>query len=107
MGDGRESGAAATEYGLLLAAVAVLIVVLMFAFGTLTAGTLKRTGDSVAAQSGAHGVRLETVVTAPTVATTVTEGHRCGRHGASASTTSGVHVRCMPGPGGVYRWRVA
>ena len=43
-----ERGASAVEYGLLIAGIAALIVVVVFAFGDALAGVFEDTCDSVA-----------------------------------------------------------
>jgi pilus assembly protein Flp/PilA len=42
-----ESGASAVEYGLLVAAIAALIVVIVFALGNLVKGTFDLTCDTI------------------------------------------------------------
>ncbi len=107
MGDVRDSGAAATEYGLLLTAVALMIVFVAAAVGLISAGNLKHTGDSVAERAGVQSIPRQPMQAASTLATTVTAGNRCSQHGAYASTATGVRVQCAPGPRGIYRWRTA
>ena len=49
-----EDGASAVEYGLLVAGIAALIVLIVFAFGGVIKGVFKSTCDTVA-QKGATG----------------------------------------------------
>jgi Flp pilus assembly pilin Flp len=107
MGDVRDSGAAATEYGLLLTAVALMIAFVAAGVGLISAGNLKHTGDSVAERAGVQSIPRQPMQAASTLATTVTAGNRCSQHGAYASTATGVRVQCAPGPRGIYRWRTA
>jgi pilus assembly protein Flp/PilA len=44
----NEEGASAVEYGLLVAAIAAIIVVIVFALGKLVQGAFKKTCDSIA-----------------------------------------------------------
>lgn len=46
-----ENGASAVEYGLLVAAIAALIVVVVFALGGVIKGAFKHTCDTVAAHA--------------------------------------------------------
>jgi len=48
--DGDETGASAVEYGLLVAAIAALIVVIAFALGNVVTGTFDVTCDNIAGQ---------------------------------------------------------
>ena len=52
---GREAdeGASAVEYGLLVAAIAALIVLVVFALGTLVRDTFRNTCNGIATGSGA------------------------------------------------------
>jgi pilus assembly protein Flp/PilA len=47
-----EEGASAVEYALLVAAIAALIVIVVFAFGGLINNIFKDTCDSIGGQSG-------------------------------------------------------
>jgi pilus assembly protein Flp/PilA len=47
-----ERGASAVEYGLLIAGIAALIVVVVFAFGGVIKGIFQKTCNSVGASSG-------------------------------------------------------
>jgi pilus assembly protein Flp/PilA len=48
-----ERGASAVEYGLLIAGIAALIVVVVFAFGGVVSDVFKATCDSVGSSAGA------------------------------------------------------
>jgi len=48
----RDSGASAVEYGLLIAGIAALIVVIVFAFGGVLKNIFDKTCDSVGKSSG-------------------------------------------------------
>ncbi len=48
-----ETGASAVEYGLLVAGIAALIVLVVFAFGGLVSGVFQDTCDSIQTNSGA------------------------------------------------------
>jgi pilus assembly protein Flp/PilA len=50
-----EEGASAVEYGLLVAAIAALIVVIVFAFGHLIAGVFKGTCDTIQTNTPSAG----------------------------------------------------
>ena len=43
----KEEGASAVEYGLLVAAIAALIVIIVFALGGVIKGVFKKTCDSI------------------------------------------------------------
>jgi len=45
----REDGASAVEYGLLVAAIAALIVIIVFALGGIIKGVFKHTCDTIGA----------------------------------------------------------
>ena len=51
-GERGDSGAAAVEYGLLVAAIAAFIILLVFALGGYVKGAFKKTCDSFAAAPG-------------------------------------------------------
>ena len=51
----RERGASAVEYGLLIAGIAALIVVIVFAFGDNLTGIFKNTCSKVSASAGTAG----------------------------------------------------
>ena len=51
----KDDGASAVEYGLLVAAIAALIVIIVFALGGLVKGIFKDTCDKIA-NKGASGV---------------------------------------------------
>jgi pilus assembly protein Flp/PilA len=48
---GRDRGASAVEYGLLIAGVAALIVAIVFAFGGRVTGLFQNTCDTVSTQA--------------------------------------------------------
>ena len=48
----RDDGASAVEYGLLVAAIAAVIVVIVFALGSLVQKKFKNTCDSIASNGG-------------------------------------------------------
>jgi len=50
-----ETGASAVEYGLLVALIAAVIVVAVFALGGLVKGTFKTTCDSITAKNTSTG----------------------------------------------------
>ena len=47
-----ERGASAVEYGLLIAGIAALIVIVVFAFGNALSNIFQKTSNSVGASSG-------------------------------------------------------
>jgi pilus assembly protein Flp/PilA len=47
----RDRGASAVEYGLLVAAIAALIVVIVFALGGVIKGAFSKTCDTIASQT--------------------------------------------------------
>lgn len=49
-----EEGASAVEYGLLVAAIAALIVVVVFAFGSIVRDTFDGTCDTIAGTAQVH-----------------------------------------------------
>jgi pilus assembly protein Flp/PilA len=49
----KDDGASAVEYGLLVAAIAALIVIIVFALGGLVKGIFKNTCDKIATSGGA------------------------------------------------------
>jgi pilus assembly protein Flp/PilA len=50
----RDEGASAVEYGLLVAAIAALIVLVVFALGGVVKGVFKDTCDKVSSNGGAN-----------------------------------------------------
>jgi pilus assembly protein Flp/PilA len=50
-----QRGASAVEYGLLVAAIAAVIVIIVFALGHLVRDSLKSTCDSISGQNAANG----------------------------------------------------
>lgn len=53
MRSGRDRGASAVEYGLMVAAIAAIIVGVVFGLGTLVRGAFEDTSDCVAAEGAA------------------------------------------------------
>jgi pilus assembly protein Flp/PilA len=53
LGEG-DRGASAVEYGLLIAGIAALIVIVVFAFGGALSNIFQKTCNSVGASSGQH-----------------------------------------------------
>jgi len=51
----HDDGASAVEYGLLVAAIAAVIVVVVFALGKLVQGKIQNTCDSIANNGQANG----------------------------------------------------
>jgi pilus assembly protein Flp/PilA len=51
----REDGASAVEYGLLVAAIAALIVVIVFALGNIIKSVFKDTCDTIKTEAQASG----------------------------------------------------
>lgn len=49
----RDEGASAVEYGLLVAAIAAVIVLIVFALGSVVKGAFKHTCDSISSQVAA------------------------------------------------------
>ncbi len=49
----RQEGASAVEYGLLVAAIAAVIVAVLFLFGSTISGVFKTTCDSIKPSAGA------------------------------------------------------
>ena len=47
----KDEGASAVEYGLLVAAIAALIVIIVFALGGLVKGIFKNTCDTIASKA--------------------------------------------------------
>lgn len=47
-----DEGASAVEYGLLVAGIAALIVLIVFAFGGMISGVFKDTCDTIGASAG-------------------------------------------------------
>jgi pilus assembly protein Flp/PilA len=47
----KDDGASAVEYGLLVAAIAALIVIIVFALGGLVKGIFKNTCDTIASKA--------------------------------------------------------
>jgi pilus assembly protein Flp/PilA len=54
-----EKGASAVEYGLLVAAIAALIVVIVFALGGIVSEVFSDTCDTISTEAGAAGGELE------------------------------------------------
>ena len=50
-----DRGASAVEYGLLVAAIAALIVIVVFALGGIIKGVFKKTCDTISSNSGTAG----------------------------------------------------
>jgi pilus assembly protein Flp/PilA len=50
-----EEGASAVEYGLLVAAIAALIVVIVFAFGHIISGVFQSTCDTINSNANSAG----------------------------------------------------
>jgi pilus assembly protein Flp/PilA len=48
----KEDGASAVEYGLLVAAIAALIVIVVFALGGIIKGVFKHTCDTIGSNDG-------------------------------------------------------
>ena len=48
----EERGASAVEYGLLIAGIAALIIIVVFAFGGVLSGVFDKTCDSVGSSTG-------------------------------------------------------
>jgi pilus assembly protein Flp/PilA len=51
----KEEGASAVEYGLLVAAIAALIVIIVFALGNVIKGVFKNTCDSIKSNATSGG----------------------------------------------------
>ncbi|MDQ6640980.1 MAG: Flp family type IVb pilin [Actinomycetota bacterium] len=51
----KEDGASAVEYGLLVAGIAALVVVIVFAFGGVISGVFKSTCNKVASGASVTG----------------------------------------------------
>ena len=50
-----EDGASAVEYGLLVAAIAAVIVIVIFALGGVVKGLFSKTCDSISSNAGTAG----------------------------------------------------
>ena len=55
----RDEGASAVEYGLLVAAIAALIVIIVFSFGNVVQEVFKNTCDEIKEEAGPKTVTSE------------------------------------------------
>ena len=112
MAGGRsDRGAAAVEYGLLLAAISVILLV-AFALGLVNADSLWHFTTTLDGQGRSGGGYLPPTgpppsFGSPTLPTAVRLGDPCTQHGAYAFTADRIRVRCRAGGDGVWRWTAA